>query len=142
MDLGPFVDETDPGLPLVATGAADAFDLDQGHLALSCASHNGEPGTSTRSPSGSTDSGSTPTPSNAVPISRFTRRRRALVHDEIAPDRRHNNCSGKHAGFLTVCRHLGIDPPAICIPSIRCRPTMSPRQRRLRVGSISPTRHQ
>jgi L-asparaginase II len=38
------------------------------------------------------------------------------VHDEIAPDRRHNNCSGKHAGFLTVCRHLGIDPAGYLHP--------------------------
>ena len=29
--------------PLVATGAADAFDLTQAHLAFACASHNGEP---------------------------------------------------------------------------------------------------
>jgi L-asparaginase II len=34
----------------------------------------------------------------------------ALLIEGRAPTRLHNNCSGKHAGFLTLARHLGLDP--------------------------------
>jgi L-asparaginase II len=33
----------------------------------------------------------------------------ALVREGRQPNQLHNNCSGKHANFLTVARHLGID---------------------------------
>jgi L-asparaginase II len=35
---------------------------------------------------------------------------RTLLLDARAPSRLHNNCSGKHAGFLTLAHHLGVDP--------------------------------
>ena len=28
----------------------------------------------------------------------------------------HNNCSGKHTGFLAVCRHMGVDPKGYLAP--------------------------
>ena len=34
---------------------------------------------------------------------------RRLVREDAAPDQRHNNCSGKHTGFLALTRHLGAD---------------------------------
>ena len=34
---------------------------------------------------------------------------RRLVLEDAAPDQRHNNCSGKHTGFLALTRHLGAD---------------------------------
>jgi L-asparaginase II len=37
-----------------------------------------------------------------------TRDRMVCAHD--APCQRHNNCSGKHSGFLTVTRHIGAGP--------------------------------
>lgn len=103
--------------PLVATGAADAFDLDQGHLALSCASHSGE----SRHVDTVADwlhrlGFDTDTLECGAHLPLHETSAHALVHDEIAPDRRHNNCSGKHAGFLTVCRHLGIDPAGYLHP--------------------------
>lgn len=97
--------------PLVATGAADAFELGDEQLALSCASHNGEPrhvavvGEWLGRLGYDAD---TLECGAHLPIHEAAAH--AMVHDELAPDRRHNNCSGKHSGFLTVCRHLGIDP--------------------------------
>ncbi len=96
-------------LPLVTTGAADAFGLGSVELALSCSSHNGEDG-------------------HVVALSDWLARIGCSVDDlacgthlplaESAaavllaagdpPGPLHNNCSGKHVGFLTVCRHLGL----------------------------------
>ena len=97
--------------PLVATGSADAFELGDEQLALSCASHNGEPrhvavvGEWLGRLGYDAD---TLECGAHLPIHEAAAH--AMVHDGLAPDRRHNNCSGKHSGFLTVCRHLGIDP--------------------------------
>lgn len=103
--------------PLVATGAADAFDLADEHLALACASHNGEPrhvdvvgewlgrlGYDAET----LECGA------HMPIHGPSED--DMIRGGVEPDRRHNNCSGKHSGFLTVCRHLGIDPAGYLEP--------------------------
>jgi len=103
--------------PLVATGAADAFDLTQAHLAFACASHNGEPrhvDTVTEWLGRLGYDADTLECGAHLPIHEPSAH--ALVHDEITPGRRHNNCSGKHAGFLTVCRHLDLDPAGYLQP--------------------------
>ena len=97
--------------PLVATGAADAFDLPQRRVSLACASHNAEPGhvdevTGWLAAIG-LDQGALECGAHA-PSHRPSAD--ALVAAGIEPDARHNNCSGKHTGFLTVCQHLGADP--------------------------------
>ena len=96
--------------PLVATGAADAFDLPQRRVSLACASHNAEPGhvdevTGWLAAIG-LDQGALECGAHA-PSHRPSAD--ALVAAGIEPDARHNNCSGKHTGFLTVCQHLGAD---------------------------------
>lgn len=85
-------------LPLVESGAADAFGLGDTELALACASHNGEPGHI-----------------DAVEawLERIGCRTDDLecgIQADRPPTPAANNCSGKHAGFLTLARHLGIDP--------------------------------
>ena len=62
--------------PLVATGAADAFDLTQAHLAFACASHNGEPRHVDTVTEWLVGSGTTLTRLNAVRTSRSTNHRR------------------------------------------------------------------
>ncbi|MEO0493903.1 MAG: asparaginase [Actinomycetota bacterium] len=96
--------------PLVATGAAKAFDLSTEHVALACASHNGEPvhvdlvtGWLDRLDLTIDDLEC----GSHLPYHQPSAHE--LVRSGVAPDRRHHNCSGKHCGFLTVCRHLGID---------------------------------
>src|SRR6516165_2892298 len=66
-------------LPLIERVAADRFGLSDEELALACASHSGEAAHG------------------------------AVVARSGAPTPLHNNCSGKHAGFLCVARALGVD---------------------------------
>jgi L-asparaginase II len=97
-------------LPLVETGAADAYGVSDRELALACASHSGET-------------------FHVETVAAWLQRidcddtclacgshmpgaeaaGRDLIRDGRAPSRLHNNCSGKHTGFLTVARHLGVD---------------------------------
>ncbi len=95
-------------LPLVESGAADAAGLGPEHLALACASHRGAE-MHTRLAArwlaglgldeGDLRCGAHP-PND--PDARF-----ALARRGVAPGQLHNNCSGKHCGFLTLGRRLG-----------------------------------
>ncbi len=95
-------------LALVESGAAEAFDLGDAEIALACASHGGEP-------------------RHVETVERWLERigcsvddlecgahlpsNESAMIDLIAggrePSALHNNCSGKHTGFLTFARHLG-----------------------------------
>jgi len=97
-------------LPLVETGAADAYGFGDKELALACASHNGE--------------------AEHVELARAMLAKAGLDGEalecgahwpswqkaaiELARDggvanALHNNCSGKHSGFLCACCHAGIE---------------------------------
>lgn len=96
-------------LPLVETGAADQFGVSDVELALACASHNAEE-------------------LHTVPVAQWLERlgyssddlqcgkqspgdaeRRSVMRATgEAPSALHNNCSGKHAGFLALAKHLGV----------------------------------
>ncbi len=95
-------------IPLVRSGAARDLSVTPEEIAMACASHGGEPiHTSTvhewlaRLSHGPQDleCGAHP------PTDRESRDELSRRGEE--PSRLHNNCSGKHAGFLSVCRHLG-----------------------------------
>lgn len=95
-------------LPLVESGAADAFACTPAELALACASHGGEPmhveavGTwLARIGRGEADLVCGPQAPYHAPTAE------AMIREGRRPCRLHNNCSGKHAGFLTLARHLG-----------------------------------
>ncbi len=112
-------------LPLVESGAADAAGLEPKHLALACASHQGaglHTGLARRW---------------LARIGLAERDLRCGVHAPndaearhklrargAAADQFHNNCSGKHCGFLTTSRHLGggpeyVDPDHPVQPAVR-----------------------
>ncbi len=95
-------------LPLVLSGAADAFGLNDEELAVACASHNAE--------------------ETHLAAVRSLLEKAGLVEDDLqngthpplyepeaerlarsgeAPRTIHGNCSGKHAGMLAVCTHEG-----------------------------------
>ncbi|MZR29116.1 asparaginase [Sneathiella litorea] len=94
-------------LPLVESGAADAFDVTEKELSLACASHNGEP-------------------IHVEAVTNWLNRiglgiealecgchwptydpaARALAVSGQEPSAAHNNCSGKHSGFLCTAVHL------------------------------------
>ena len=96
-------------IPLIASGAAGAFDVDDVELALACSSHNGEQGHVDRVLAW-LDRLSLGTenlacgPQYPVHDPAFVE----LIAAGGGADAEHNNCSGKHAGFLTVCRHLDL----------------------------------
>jgi L-asparaginase II len=102
-------------LPLVASGAAEAFGLTDAELALACASHSGEPEHVATAAgvlsklgldAGALECG-TQWPSREPVL------RGMLARGEVAGPL-HNNCSGKHSGFVCVAclmaRNAGAEP--------------------------------
>ncbi|MCB2124178.1 MAG: asparaginase [Rhodobacteraceae bacterium] len=98
-------------LPLVESGAADRFGLGSAQLALACASHNGAHVHTEAVGRWLTGLGlgeadlrcGTQMPDDPAA-------RKELVCSDAAPCQIHNNCSGKHAGFLTLTKHMGAGP--------------------------------
>jgi L-asparaginase II len=90
-------------LPLVDSGAADQLQLTDEELALACASHGGEPEHVRTAAAmlakvgldGSALECGAHWPGNEVAS-------RALAASGGTPNALHNNCSGKHSGFLCV----------------------------------------
>jgi L-asparaginase II len=95
-------------LPLIESGAAEHFGLGDREIALACGSHRGEAvhvaavaawlariGMTAEA----LDCGAHPPLDGAAA--------QELVRRGEAPSALHNNCSGKHAGFLTTARHRG-----------------------------------
>ena len=98
-------------LPLVESGAADAAGLDERHLALACASHNGAAIHTDLAASWLADLGIAQDALRCGP--QIPNDRSARLEMECgghAPGQIHNNCSGKHSGMLTLTRHLGAGP--------------------------------
>ncbi|HXW23243.1 MAG TPA: asparaginase [Xanthobacteraceae bacterium] len=105
-------------LPLVETGAAERYALDDEELAIACGSHGGEPAHVAAVERMLARAGLDATalacgahaPSDHPSAD-------ALVRSGSAPSALHNNCSGKHAGFLCVACHLGLDHRGYATPS-------------------------
>lgn len=95
-------------LPLIESGAADAVGLTERQLSLACASHSGA----------ALHTGMVSDWLAALGLGEGDLRcgshwpsdiaaRDLLVKTDANPCQIHNNCSGKHSGFLTLNRHLG-----------------------------------
>jgi L-asparaginase II len=96
-------------LPLVESGAAAAFALGDEEIALACASHSGEPMHTTRVAAWLTRIGCTEGDlACGAHASRYEPVAEDMIRRGEKPTRIHNNCSGKHTGFLTVARHWDI----------------------------------
>lgn len=101
-------------LPLITSGAADARGLDTAQLALACASHQGAPEHVQAVNAWLADLGLTDDDLRCGPqTSRDPDLRREMIKGDEEPCQVHNNCSGKHAGFLTLAQHLGAGPEYI-----------------------------
>ncbi len=98
-------------LPLVESGAAAALALTPAELALSTASHNGEEVhvEGARALLAKVGRDETCLVCGAQWPGREDDRGR-LHRAGLRPTRLHNNCSGKHAGFVCFAVHAGIDP--------------------------------
>ncbi len=94
-------------LPLVETGAADAFGVSEDELALACASHSGEAMHTSRVDAWLKRIGCSAADLACGPhMPRHAATSDAMIATHQKPSPIHNNCSGKHTGFLTVARHL------------------------------------
>ncbi|MBL8583382.1 MAG: asparaginase [Rhizobiaceae bacterium] len=97
-------------LPLVESGAADAFGFGDRELALACASHRGEPLHVATAADMLARAG---LEKDALECGPHWPNDHAstvrLAREGGEPSALHNNCSGKHAGFLCTCRHRGIE---------------------------------
>ena len=96
-------------LPLVASDAADALNLSDEELALACASHGGEPRHAQTAASMLAKAG---VDAAALACGAHWPYHEASVRELAArgaqPGALHNNCSGKHAGFVCLgCQLAG-----------------------------------
>lgn len=95
----------------IAAGARDAFGLTQPEIAVMAASHQGEPfhveavASILRKIGASVDDLLCGT---HLPYDDATAQ--ALIRAGEAPNALYNNCSGKHAGILALCKLIGADP--------------------------------
>ena len=98
-------------LPLITSGAADRFGLTSEQLALACASHNGAEIHTSRVNTWLSQLGLSDSDFRCGPqLPDDFPARNALIKTDSSPCQVHNNCSGKHAGFLTLAQHMGAGP--------------------------------
>ena len=104
-------------IPLVATGAAEAFNFSDEDIALATASHSAEVRHIERVHAMLERCGldADHLECGAIrPISEVEADR--VVGSGEPFGRIHNCCSGKHAGFLAIAQHLGVDPAGYTRP--------------------------
>ena len=98
-------------LPMVESGAPEKFGIDAAEIALACASHGGEPDHVRTASSMLRKAGRD---AAALECGAHWPMResaaRALAAQGEKPGALHNNCSGKHAGFVCLACAAGHDP--------------------------------
>lgn len=98
-------------LPLVEEGVADRFGLSTEEIALCCASHEGEAAHVEGALSILAKAGADPDLLRCGAHPPYSRpAAEALARSGRAPERVHNNCSGKHAGMIALALGMGWDP--------------------------------
>ncbi len=98
-------------LPLLESGAADAAGLSEAQLALACASHQGAAIHTEMVTQWLSDLGlAEPDLRCGAHMPYDTGAAQDLIVTSSPPCQIHNNCSGKHSGFLTLNRHLKSGP--------------------------------
>jgi L-asparaginase II len=109
-------------IPLIESGAADRYGLTPAELSLACASHNGEERHVAASASMLAKAGrdlSALECGAQMPLRGGAQI--PLYKAGLKPTALHNNCSGKHAGFVCVACATGDDPKGYVTPG---HPTM------------------
>lgn len=105
-------------LPLVESGAADRFGFEDAELALACASHAGEPEHVATAAGALARLGLAEEALECGahwPLNETAAR--ALAASGAGPNRLHNNCSGKHAGFLCLACAMEVAPEGYVEPT-------------------------
>ena len=104
-------------LPLVEGGFADTYGLTDAEIALACASHAGEPEHVAAAAAMLKKAGQPPgclECGTHWPLGEDAARTLAAAGGH--PTALHNNCSGKHAGFVCLACGLGADPKGYVRP--------------------------
>ncbi|MGE8103163.1 asparaginase [Allorhizobium sp. NPDC080224] len=98
-------------LPLVESGAADAYGFGNRELALACASHSGEPEHVATAAAMLKAAGRD---ESVLECGAHWSSHQSVLIDQVRtlekPTALHNNCSGKHSGFVCTCVHTGEEP--------------------------------
>jgi L-asparaginase II len=97
-------------LPLVESGAADAYGFGNRELAFSCASHSGEDEHVAMAKAMLAKAGRDVSALECG--AHWASDQTVLIHQARTLDKPtalHNNCSGKHSGFVCTCVHTGTD---------------------------------
>lgn len=98
-------------LPLVESGAADAYGFGNRELALACSSHSGEPDHVATAAAMLKAAGRD---ERILECGAHWSSHQPVLIDQARtldkPNALHNNCSGKHSGFVCTCVHTGEDP--------------------------------
>ena len=103
-------------LPLIESGAADKLGLRPDQLALCCASHRGALIHTVRVEKWLADLGLSEADLRCgTQVPSDSEARDLLYSTRTKPCQIHNNCSGKHSGFLSLNKHLGGGPEYIDI---------------------------
>ncbi|KQO79744.1 asparaginase [Rhizobium sp. Leaf262] len=98
-------------LPLVESGAADAYGFGNRELAFACASHSGEDAHVALAAALLAKAGRDVETLECG--AHWSLDQKSLIHQARTMDKPtalHNNCSGKHSGFVCACVHTGTDP--------------------------------
>ncbi len=105
-------------LPLVESGAADRLGLSEAEIALACASHSGEAAHAAGAAAMLRKAGAD---ASALACGAHwplgEKAARALARSGANPSALHNNCSGKHAGFICLACASGWDSRGYETPS-------------------------
>ncbi len=98
-------------LPLVESGAADAYGFGDQELALACSSHSGEPQHVATAAAMLKAAG---LDESVLECGAHWSSHQSVLIDQARtldkPTALHNNCSGKHSGFVCTCSHTGEEP--------------------------------
>ena len=104
-------------LPLVESGAADQYGLTKAEIALACASHSGEPAHARTALAMLQKCGrGAEALECGIHWPASDEAARALAAKGAAPSALHNNCSGKHAGFVCLSCAAGVEPGGYVAP--------------------------
>ncbi len=104
-------------LPLIETGAADHFGFTDAEIALACASHQGQPIHVDGAKAIMDRIGLVESDFECGPHWPYDLKTGGdLARSGQRPTRFHNNCSGKHAGFLATAMHMGEQPAGYIQP--------------------------
>lgn len=97
-------------IPVITSGAADAFGFTEDEIAMACASHSGEPfhvEIAARMLEKAGLSESDLRCGKHLPFYEKEAERLLRANEEVT--QLHNNCSGKHAAMLAFAKHIGAD---------------------------------